>query len=114
MKPFARRRGEWASIGSALAAAWPPPTPSVRAKKARGRLTRPAADHLDWLLGHGDEVWLPRLAPPTLRTRTGVKPSRTEGLTAEINDPDLKALACYRLLCGDREPAQKTADARGD
>jgi hypothetical protein len=76
--------------------------PGLPAKKAaRDRLIRLAEAHPDWVLGFQDEVWWSRLARPELHAWAGGEPLRLHEVTAEADDADPKALACYGLLRAD-------------
>lgn len=75
------------------------PDPNYAAKKARrDRLIRLAAQHPDWVLGFEDEVWWSRLARPSLHAWTEGDPLRVQILTADEDDPDPEAIACYGFL----------------
>jgi hypothetical protein len=55
------------------------------------------------VLGYADEVWWSRLAQPHLHTWTEDQPLRLVAKTANKQDPEPKALACYGLLRADTE-----------
>jgi len=50
-----------------------------------------------WAFGFADEVWFSRLAQPAMHSWAGDKPLRLAMHTAERDDPEPKALACYGL-----------------
>src|SRR5262249_1309498 len=78
------------------------PDPNYAAKKARrDRLVQLAARHPDWLLGFEDEVWWSRLARPRLHAWTDGDPVKVQLLTADNDDPDPDAIACYGILRND-------------
>jgi transposase len=75
------------------------PDPDYAVKKARrDRLIRLAAQHPEWVLGFEDEVWWSRLARPSLHAWTDGDPLKVQVLTADENDPDPDAIACYGFL----------------
>lgn len=59
--------------------------------------------HPDWVLGFEDEVWWSRLAQPNLHAWTEDEPLRLIQKTADKDDPEPKAIACYGLLRTDTE-----------
>jgi hypothetical protein len=74
------------------------PDPNYVSKKARrDRLIRLAEQHPDWVLGFEDEVWWSRLARPSLDAWTDGKPLKVQLLTADQDDPDPEAIACYGM-----------------
>jgi transposase len=70
----------------------------VRTKKSRRDwLIRLAAQHLDWVVGFGDETWWTRVRQPSLHTWTD-EPLRLIEQSVAKDDPDPQALACYGVL----------------
>jgi transposase len=63
-----------------------------------------ARGHPGWALGFADEVWFSRLAQPALHAWAGPgEQLRLVVPTAERDDPEAKALACYGLWLPARE-----------
>jgi hypothetical protein len=56
-----------------------------------------ARRHPGWALGFADEVWFSRLAQPAMHAWAGDEQLRLVRHTAERDDPEPKALACYGL-----------------
>lgn len=64
---------------------------------------RLAQSHPAWVLGFEDEVWWSRLSQPNLHAWTDAQPLHLIEKSADKDDPDPKALACYGLLRADTE-----------
>jgi hypothetical protein len=66
-------------------------------------LIRLAQSDPQWVLGFCDEVWWSRLAQPCLHSWAGEEGLRLEEWSADKDDPDMQAIACYGLLRADTE-----------
>jgi transposase len=74
------------------------PDPNYEVKKARrDTLIGLAAQNPDWVLGFEDEVWWSRLARPSLHAWTDGPPLKVQLLSADKDDPDPEAIACYGI-----------------
>ena len=76
------------------------PRPGIREKKRRrDRLIRLAQENSDtWVIGFEDETWWSRFEQPSLHSWAEVgEPMRLFQKEAKKDDPDPKALSCYRL-----------------
>lgn len=89
------------------------PDPEYARKTARrDRLIRLAEGHPDWLLGFEDEVWLSRLARPSLHVWQDEEQAiRLVEQTVAREDSDPKAIACFGLLARYRTETHRRAEA---
>jgi transposase len=75
------------------------PDPEYVRKKRRRDTLIALAQRYGWQVGYLDEVWWSRVSQPNLHSWSEQdQPLRLQELSADQNDPDPKALACYGML----------------
>jgi transposase len=75
------------------------PDPAYVRKKQRRDALIALAQRNGWEIGYLDEVWWSRVSQPNLHSWSEQdEPLRLQELSADKNDPDPKALACYGML----------------
>ena len=75
------------------------PDPDYLRKKKRRDALIALAQQNGWEIGYLDEVWWIRVSQPNTHTWSEQdEPLRLQELSADKNDPDPKALACYGML----------------
>jgi hypothetical protein len=75
------------------------PDPEHVRKKERRDTLIALAQQNGWEVGYLDEVWWSRVSQPNMHNWSEQnKPLHLQELSADKNDPDAKALACYGML----------------